>query len=171
RCATPRTPCTTSPTTTGIARTVAARAASPMTSRARTNTGAPWGASTMSMATATWSAPVRRLRITQRPRSESSRCDQHLIVRVPTPEVLVGQSGPAPPAANWIVTSEIVGLSQDRITERRERQLAFHVSPVPRAIVVHLHRERSILDARHRRLPALSESIKQRALLPIAKDP
>ena len=70
RCATPRTPCTTSPTMRGAAPTAAPRAASRPAPRARTNTGAPWAASTTSMATAIWSARARRWRTTRKPRSE-----------------------------------------------------------------------------------------------------
>ena len=42
--------------------------------RARTNTGPRSAASTMSMATATWCAPVRRFRTTRRRRSEGQGC-------------------------------------------------------------------------------------------------
>ena len=71
RCATPRTPCTISPTTTGRGPTPAPRAASPRARRAPTNTGVRWGASTTSTATATSCAPARRWRITRRRRSDA----------------------------------------------------------------------------------------------------
>ena len=70
RCAMPRTPCTTSPTTSGIAAYSRAKAASPTASRDPTNTGARSGGSTTSTATAIWCAPARRWRTTQRRRSD-----------------------------------------------------------------------------------------------------
>src|SRR5579859_3605236 len=51
----------------------APRAASPPAPRAPTNTGARWGGSTMSMATATWCVRVRRSVTTQRRRSREFR--------------------------------------------------------------------------------------------------
>ena len=82
RCAMPRTPCTTSPMMRGAAPIAAPRAASPPAPRARTNTGARSGASTTSMATATWCARARRSRTTRKPRSEAlvgwvERSDTH----------------------------------------------------------------------------------------------
>ena len=71
RCATRRTPCTTSPTMPGRAPIAAPRAASRRAPRGPTNTGARSGASTMSMATATWCARARRSRITRRRRSDA----------------------------------------------------------------------------------------------------
>ena len=56
---------------TGTAPTAAPRAASRPAPRARTNTGPRSAASTMSMATAIWSARARRWRITRRRRSEA----------------------------------------------------------------------------------------------------
>src|ERR1019366_4309645 len=45
----------------------------PRAHRDQTNTGVRWGGSTMSMATAIWSARVRRLRTTRRRRSDGRR--------------------------------------------------------------------------------------------------
>ena len=70
RCATRRTPCTTSPTTRGSAPIAAPRAASRPAPRASTNTGARSDASTTSMATAIWCARARRSRTTRRRRSD-----------------------------------------------------------------------------------------------------
>ena len=70
RCATPRTPCTTSPTMDGHAPIAAPRVVSRRASRDRINTGARSAGSTMSMATAIWCARARRWRITRRPRSD-----------------------------------------------------------------------------------------------------
>ncbi len=73
RCGMRRTPCTTSPTTTGRAPIRAARAVFRQAARAPTNTGLRSGGSTTSMATAIWSARVRRWRITRRRRSDGCR--------------------------------------------------------------------------------------------------
>src|SRR5579871_5915373 len=81
----------------------------------------------------------------------------------------VGQFGPAPPAADRVVTSKIVRLSQDRVSERCEPKLAFVVTFESRAIIVQFRREGPFLKTRHKRLPAPRETIEQRALLPIAE--
>ena len=73
RCATRRTPCTTSPTTIGRGRTRAPRAAFPPAARGPTNTGRRSAGSTMSMATAIWCARARRLRITRRRRNDGRK--------------------------------------------------------------------------------------------------
>ena len=72
RCATRRTPCTTSPTMRGPAPIPAPKAASRPAPRGPTNTGRRSAGSTTSMATAAWCARARRWRITRRRRSEAT---------------------------------------------------------------------------------------------------
>ncbi len=106
---------------TGTGLTAAPRAASPTASRGPTNIGVRSGASTMSMATAIWSAPARRLRTTRKPRSDPpSGRDQHLVIGVPAPQVVVGQMRTAPPAIDGVVAGEIFSTGEDRLAKWRE---------------------------------------------------
>src|SRR6185437_2489233 len=97
-----RIPCTTSPTTVGAAPMAAPRAASRPAPRAPTNTGVRWEGSTTSMATATWCALARRLRITRRRRSRDD-------------------NGPLPVMAGFIPAIHVFGFTRGKDVDVRDK--------------------------------------------------
>src|SRR6185437_16310509 len=64
--------------------------------------------------------------------TSSLRRDQRLVVRVPSPQVLVGHFGPAPPApdrivADRVVAAEIHVVRDDRFAELCQREPAAQI--------------------------------------------
>src|SRR5262245_51786173 len=54
--------------------------------------------------------------------------DQPPAFRVPSPQVIVGQFGAAPPAMDGVVTAEIVGAGKNRVAEIGQRERAVLVA-------------------------------------------
>ena len=79
------------------------------------------------------------------------RRDQSAIRRVPAPQVVTGQLGPAPPAMELIVPAEILGLRQNSLAQGGQRKCAALVPRMTIAIIVHLLGKWSLVQPGHGR--------------------
>src|SRR5258708_31391077 len=99
----------------------------------------------------------------------SLRRNQSAVRRVPAPEAVTGQFGATPPAVDRIVPAEIFVSRQDSFAERGELQLAAFVSIEALGVLVHLVRERALIEASDGGCRTMSEPVQQGSDFPVAE--